>query len=92
MESTPEGEQFERLPLRLAWCFLTDRGLGNKADEIRNSKDTLGSYYTTLKRARVVTLLQENKILDQFVQQVWPFGNTQEGEKQIERLRRIYDK
>jgi len=92
MNYDPTTEQFEGLPLRLAWIFLRDNGLENKVFEIRDSPDRLGSLHYNLKRAKVISLLDENKLLDQFITKYWNFGNTSDGQGLIRRYRGIFSK
>ena len=92
MPGTEGSAGFERLPLRLAWEFLRDKGLGERADEIRYSKDKLGSYDYTLKRAKVIELLKENMILDEFIEKHWPIGKTNEGKKLMRRYEGIHSR
>lgn len=92
MPTDQESSGFERLPLRLAWEFLRGQGLGEEADEIRNSKDKIGSYDSTLKRAKVTELLKEKMILDEFIEKHWPLGKTNEGKKLIRRYESIYSR
>jgi hypothetical protein len=80
------------LPLTQAYPFLASAGLGNEAEVIRASKDQLGSYTTTLKRARIISLLTSNNLLDQFVTNHWHFGATDKGKREIKRLVNIYDR
>ncbi|MCU1272505.1 MAG: hypothetical protein JWN74_3799 [Acidobacteriaceae bacterium] len=87
-----EDQSFENLPLKLAYGFLLSNGFGKEATEIRESKAKLGSYDSTLKRARILAELIRNQLLDQFIAEHWPHGATLEGQKRIRRLNKIYSR
>lgn len=87
----PETD-FESLPLRLAYTFLDAHGRGAAADEIRNSRERLGSYTSTLKRAKVAALLKREGLLEQFISAHWLNGTTPKGKQLIDRLTRIYER
>ena len=91
MKKFDEKEEFEGLPLRLVWVYLTEKGLGNEASSIRQSKDAYKSYTSTLRRGKVVKLLKENNALEEFVDKYWPYGKTQQGQNKIKRYERIYE-
>lgn len=82
----------ETLPLRLAYKFLEAHGLGGESETIRTSRERLGSYTTTLKRARVAAALQRDNLLNQFIAEYWPNGNTPKGKQLVERFGRIYER
>lgn len=87
----PEND-VETLPLRPAYAFLEAHGLGTQAEEIRKSRERLGSYTTTLKRAKIAALLQREGLLNQFVAAHWPNGSTPKGKQLLERFARIYER
>lgn len=82
---------FERFPLRYAYHFMTDKGFGEKAEEIRTSKDKYKSYTSTLRRAKLVNFLESKQLLDDFVDSYWPSGKTEKGQSQLNGLRRIFE-
>jgi len=49
--------------LRAAYQFLKDNGLGDKAIEIKTSSDKFKSYTSTLKRAKIIVLVKEKKMV-----------------------------
>lgn len=65
-EQTTDIEGFEGLPLRFAYVFLSENGLAEDATEIKRSKDRLGSHTSSLRRGKVVDLLEKNNLLDLF--------------------------
>jgi len=87
-----EEQDFQRLPLKLAYSFLQSNGRAKEATEIRESKAKLGSYDSTLRRARVLTELTRNHLLDRFIAEHWPYGTTPDGQKEVKRLNRIYER
>lgn len=91
MEQESEIEQFESLPLRSAYYFLEVKGFNNEATEIRVSKDKYKSYHATLKRGKIVALLEKNRLLDAFIDTSWPFAKTEKGKKKISKYKRIYN-
>ncbi len=82
---------YEALPLRLAYTFLAANGLGEAAEGVRTSKDQFRSYTTTLKRAKIVALLNSKGLLDAFVEQHWPLGAI-EDRREIRKLMRIHER
>ncbi|MGA2652972.1 MAG: hypothetical protein ABSF28_20830 [Terracidiphilus sp.] len=93
MATAPTQEpDFESLPLRLAYSFLATNGLETEATEIRKSPERLGSYTTSLRRAKIVALLRKNDLLKQFIETTWPFGLTPSGKKKLNRYDLIFSK
>ncbi|MBZ5666772.1 MAG: endonuclease NucS [Acidobacteriia bacterium] len=89
--ATQEPE-FESLPLRLAWGFLEANGLATEAAEIRKSPERLGSYTTSLKRAKIVGLLRRKGLLDKFMETNWRFALTPDGKKKLSWYDQIYSR
>src|SRR5260370_28841299 len=83
MAPTTQEPEFENLPLRLAWPFLEANGLATEAAEIRTSPERLGSYTTTLRRAKPVPSLRHKDLLDRFIETNWQFTLTLEGGKKL---------
>lgn len=90
--SAKQDVEFEALPLRLAYSFLTSNGLAKEANEIRSSQERLGSYTTTLKRAKIMALLKSSNLLSQFIEKNWPFGSSAGGKKKIAMYDNLYVK
>lgn len=86
-----DGE-FEVLPLKLAYVFLADNGLAAEADEIRHSPERLGSYTTSLRRAKIVALLRRKGLLKNFIAAKWKNGSTQSGQKKLKFYDSVYRK
>ena len=59
-------------------------GHSPEMEEIRYSKEKLGSYYSTLKRARIVALLREKNLLEKFIQEAWPDGGAPVGKHETD--------
>jgi hypothetical protein len=89
---TDNETDFENLPLRLAYNFLESNGLGPDAEVIRTSHDRLGGYTTSLKRARILALLDKHNLVDTFVNTKWKNALTPDGRKLIDSYRRIYER
>jgi Endonuclease NucS len=93
METALKQEpDFELLPVRLAYSFLTANGLETEATEIRKSPERLGSYTTSLRRAKIVALLRKKDLLKQFIETTWPVGLTPSGKKRLNRYDQIYSR
>lgn len=87
-----EERTFQRLPLKLAYSFFQSNGLAKQGTAIRDSKEKLGSYDSSLKGAMVLTELTRNRLLDRFIAEHWPHGATPEGQKELKRLNKIYER
>jgi hypothetical protein len=81
-----KNEEFEALPLRLAYGFLAQKGFEDKANEIRQSKDRYKSYTSSLRRGKIIALLESNNLLEEFIDKYWPFGK-----RKIQRYKRVYN-
>jgi hypothetical protein len=93
MGMAPKQErEFEALPLKLAYAFLGTNGLAAEVDAIRKSPDRLGSYTTSLRRAKIVALLRQKNLLDKFIKTSWQFALMPAGKKRLDRYDRIYAK
>lgn len=71
------------LPLRAAYPFGVDRGLG---EEIRAIQPDLmpirkwtKSYTSSVRRGHIIELFRRHDIFDEFKRIHWPFGNTSSG-------------
>lgn len=62
-----------------AYKFLMDHGLQAESDEIKNSTDKFKSYSSTLKRAKIVVLVRDKKLWDEFCKSIWTSGLTDRG-------------
>jgi hypothetical protein len=67
-----------------AYDFLSQNGLVQESDEIRNSADKYKSYTSTLRRAKIIVLVRDKKLLDAFYNSVWPSGLTDKGKSRNE--------
>lgn len=73
-----------------AYDFLHANGLGQESDEIRNSPDTLGSYSTTLRRAKVIVLLRDRNLLENFCKSFWISGLSEKGRIRIKFFENLF--
>ena len=97
-EAYPEGDGFESVPdleyrdfnLQSTYQFLVDNNLVNEMLKIKESKDNYGSYTTSLKRAKIIDLLDSYDLLTDFIYEVWPMGDTEKGKKRIEFFQNLY--
>jgi hypothetical protein len=79
-------------PLKPAYSFLQKSGHEKEVEEIRTSKARLGSYTSTLRRARILAIIQQGNLLEQFIKQEWHYGGTPDGTREIKRLGRIFER
>lgn len=97
-EAYPECDGYESAPdleyrdfnLQSTYQFLIDYNLEEEMSQIKTSKDSYGSYTTSLKRAQIIHLLDSNNLLHGFIDEVWPMGDTEKGMKRIEFFRDLY--
>jgi len=73
-----------------AYAFLKEHGFEKEAEEIRISPDQFKSYHTTLRRAKIITLVRDNKLLDDFCQKVWTSGLTDKGKNRIKFFENLF--
>lgn len=66
-----------------AYDFLNSKGLGQESEEIKNSSDKFKSYSSTLRRAKIIALVRDKKLLDEFCKTVWTSGLTDKGKSRI---------
>jgi len=66
-----------------AYDFLNSNYLSKECEEIKNSSDKFKSYSSTLRRAKIITLVRDNKLLDDFCKVVWVSGLTEKGKSRI---------
>jgi hypothetical protein len=91
MSDTEKIEEFDALPLKFVYQFLSQKGFENEANEIRQSKDRYKTYTSTLRRGKVVELLEKNSLLGEFIDKYWPSGKTEDGKRRIRRYKTIYN-
>jgi hypothetical protein len=91
MSDTEKIEEFDALPLKFAYQFLAQKDFENEANEIRQSKDRYKTYTSTLRRGKVVELLEKNSLLGEFIDKYWPSGKTEDGKRRIRRYKTIYN-
>ena len=66
-----------------AYDYLSQNGLNQESSEIKNSSDKFKSYTSTLRRAKIIVLVRDKKLLDTFCNSVWPSGFTEKGKNRI---------
>lgn len=59
MKQIEKNEEFEGLPLRYVYDFLIEKGLEKESNEIKQSKDKYKSYSSTLRRGKIIDLLEK---------------------------------
>ncbi|MFZ1320892.1 MAG: endonuclease NucS domain-containing protein [Ignavibacteria bacterium] len=76
-------EYYKNFSLPNAYNFLKAQGLVEESDLIKNSTDKFKSYQSTLRRAKIIKVIQENNLLDEFCKTVWESGLTDKGKSRI---------
>lgn len=66
-----------------AYEFLIVNGFKEECDEIKNSSDKFKSYSSTLRRAKIITLVRDKNLLEDFCKTVWTSGLTDKGNSRI---------
>lgn len=83
------GDQ-RAMPIREAYAFASERGLGREVDRIRGLEFTWGrSYSTSVRRGYMVELLEARGLFQEFKARHWPFGNTPGGASKHRRYLRL---
>lgn len=77
------SEYHRNFSLLVAYEFLCAKGLTSEADSIQSSRDRFRSYSSTLKRAKIVRVLDDGGLLDQFIDSHWPSGRTAKGQTRL---------
>jgi len=75
-----------------AYDFLSQNGLVQESAEIKNSPDKFKSYTSTLRRAKIIVLVRDKKLLDKFCNSVWPSGLTDKGKSRIRFFENLVDR
>jgi hypothetical protein len=84
-------ENSETFPLYPAYEYLISKGYGNDVVNIRESKDQYKKYKTTLRKAKIVNLLEKSELLNDFIELNWQNGNTEDGKKKLKRYRDVFN-
>lgn len=66
-----------------AYDFLKANGLELECEEIKNSSDKFKSYSSTLRRAKIVSLVRDKSLLEDFCKTVWTSGLTEKGKSRV---------
>jgi hypothetical protein len=82
-----EGSQ--TLSLNSAYEYLTEKGYENDIIKIRESKDQYKSYTSTLRRGKIVDILEKNNLLNDFIEKYWQYGKTESGKTKLRRYKNI---
>lgn len=72
-----------------AYAFLKSHGLEAESEAIRTSTDTFKSYTSTLRRAKIVVLVKERGLFQEFCEAVWPSGLTKRGDSRARFLENL---
>lgn len=77
------------LPLKKAYPFGEQHGLGKEINALREMEIEWDSYSSSLRRGYVIELFEEKGLLEQFLQECWPEGLTDWGHRELQRCRGI---
>lgn len=79
------------LPLTAAYRFASNTDIASEVDQIRNMSidDVWRKRGSSVRRAYIVQLFREQGCLDDFINQHWSVGLTQEGQKKIRQYEEI---
>jgi hypothetical protein len=73
-----------------AYDFLQTNGFEKEGEEIKISSDKYKSYSSTLRRAKIITLVRDKKLLDDFCDKVWTSGLTDKGKNRIKFFENLF--
>lgn len=73
-----------------AYEFLNAHELEAEKEEIKTSSDKFKSYSSTLRRAKIIALVREKKLLDEFFETVWPSGKTEKGKSRVKFFENLF--
>lgn len=76
-------EYNKNFSLYKGYDFLNANKLEQECEEIKNSSDKFKSYSSTLRRAKIISLVRDKNLLDEFCNIVWPSGYTDKGKSRI---------
>jgi hypothetical protein len=89
---TNENEDSRNFSLDDAYEFLRSKNLDSIAEEIKNSRDQFKSYTSTLRRAKVTSVLNNKGLLNEFIEKYWPSGKTKRGQARTQFWLNLYDR
>jgi len=92
MSDSENMSSYDGLPLNLAYTFLKENGFENEAIEIRQSKDKFMSFTSTLRRSKIADLLENNNLMNSFIEKYWTIGNTEKGQSLLRWYKSIYNR
>jgi hypothetical protein len=75
-----------------AYRFLSQNGLEQESAEIKNSSDQYKTYTSTLRRAKIIVLVRDKKLLDKFCNSIRPSGLTDKGKSRIKFFESLVDR
>jgi hypothetical protein len=81
----------DTLSLYSAYEYLTNKGYENEVAKIRESRDQYKSYTSTLRRGKIVDILERNNLLNDFIENCWQYGKTDHGKSKLRRYKNIFN-
>lgn len=83
-------EKIKSIPLRGAYSFAIEKGLSDEVVDIKSMEiEWDRSYTSSVRKGILIRLLKDKALLDEFIENHWPTGKTQTGEKRIRRVLNI---
>jgi hypothetical protein len=79
MKNIDKADDFKGLPLKYAYEYFISKGHENKWNEIDQIIDRMS------RKAKIINFLEENKLLNEFINSYWPYAKTVDGKKKIKR-------
>ncbi len=86
----PDSRNSGKFPLKPAYRFMEAHGLGREAETIHLNRVQLLSYTSTIKRGKVIELLERNGLLEEFFGKEWPRGLTDQGRREVKHCKDVY--
>lgn len=86
----PADGQTKTLPIKAAYVFGAEKGLGREIDAIRDLEIEWDKPYTSsLRRGYIVALFEKHGLFDEFKTRYWSLGDAPEGQTSRRRFLRI---
>jgi hypothetical protein len=85
-----DEKQTHTLPLKMAYIFGAEKGLGREIDDIKNLViEWDRPYDSSLRRGHIVELFESHGLFEEFKARYWSIGNTPVGERLRRRFLKI---
>jgi hypothetical protein len=85
-----EMKETATFPIQQARSFLQQRGIEFDDRDVE-VVDALSQHDRSVRKGYLVKKLEDLGLFDEFIEKVWPLGSTPDGQKRLERYRRLRD-